>query len=164
MSAPMHNLLPKVEDMITAYVKTNAEIWSDVNVYGSMEVITGESSSGRGLKVPWVTCICDTATPMVDDVDAPEVNMEDIILKIEIITRSRDDSINVITCRQNHNDLVGKIKGLFRHSDIVTLLNAVGIEGVAIIRMSRPRQSFGPMDNLYRTQLEYNLTAYAVET
>ena len=162
MSAPMHNLLPKVEDLITAYVRTNLEVTADVNVYGSMEVITGEGAAGRGLKVPWVTCICDTATPTADDVDAPEVNMEDISLKIEIVTRSIDDDVNVITCRQNHNDLVGKVKGLFRHSNIITLFNAVGIEDVGIIRMSRPRQTFGPMDNLYRTQLEYNLTAYAV--
>lgn len=155
---PWHNLLPKAEDVVLGYVRSNADVMGDVSIYGSMEVIVG-----AGLKVPFITVICETANPIADEADAPEINTEDLELRITICTRSKDNEVDVITCRDIHHNLVGVVKGLFRHSDIVAKLNAMGISNITISRISRPKQSFKPRDTFYETELEFSLTADAVE-
>ena len=155
---PWHNLLPKAEDVVLGYVRSNADVMGGVSIYGSMEVIVG-----AGLKVPYITVICDTANPIADEVDYCEINTEEIELRITICTRSKDSEVDMITCRDIHHNLVGVVKGLFRHSDIATKLNTIVISNITISRISRPKQSFKPRDTFYETELEFSLTADAVE-
>lgn len=133
-SSPYNDLQSKAESLFLEYLQSKDDPGCNMYRFADAEV-------GDEVAEPYVAVLCPESVPFEGDgIDASAgITNEIVSVEIRISSRAAEDVENLLSMREAHTRLRGRVKDALNQTDLVAQLNALGqVPGIAVDQVDRP--------------------------